>query len=249
MLSNLEQARDFATTIYFSHDAGLDSIREPLAAVVGRNDVENDLSGAISRSRTGAALFWGDSNRTLVLPPFPISQQGIYTSYYVAPLRQLLEQDLTVALLLLRLGSFAVGVARGEKLLSSKVGTGLVHARHRQGGSSSRRFERHREKQMEAFFTRVCGHARERIEPCIGQLDYLVYGGERYTILEFRKQCHFLGQLDDRTMERLLSTRAPRQPALEAAVRELWSSELIRWPAPQHPAPGNAGPGQRLEGG
>jgi peptide subunit release factor 1 (eRF1) len=134
-----------------------------------------------------------------------------------------------LALVLVRLGAYAIGIYAGESLISSKVGTGLVHARHRQGGSSSHRFERHREKQMESFFTRVCGHVREQLEPHSRNLEYVLYGGTRETILEFRKQCHFLQAFDRRTLDLLLNVRDPNQAGLEEGIREAWSSRVIRW--------------------
>jgi hypothetical protein len=58
-----------------------------------------------------------------------------------------------------------------------------VHSRHRQGGSSAHRFERHREKQIESFFTRVCGHAQEHLEPYLKQLDHVIYGWIFFSIV------------------------------------------------------------------
>ena len=104
-----------------------------------------------------------------------------------------------------------------------------MHARHRQGGSSSHRFERHREKQMETFFTRVCLHAREQLEPYAKQLEWVIYGGTRETLLDFRKQCHFSQQFDNRTLDLLLNVREPKQAGLAEAIREAWSSRIVRW--------------------
>jgi peptide chain release factor subunit 1 len=163
------------------------------------------------------------------MPPFPIIEQKLSNTCEIEPLYSLLHKEFLIALVLLRLGEYGIGVCRGEQLLSSKVGTGLVHARHRQGGSSSHRFERHREKQMETFFTRVCAHAREQFEPYARPLDYLVYGGNRETILDFRKQCHFLHQFDSRTLGLLLNTREPKQSGMVDAIQEVWSSRVIEW--------------------
>jgi peptide subunit release factor 1 (eRF1) len=183
----------------------------------------------ITCSNTGAALFWGEQERYLVLPPFPISEKLFSSGYDVEPLRSLLQRELMLALILVRLGDYAIGVFRGEKMLSSKVGTGHIHARHKKGGSSQRRFERGREKQVEDFFDRVCSRVRERLEPYKAQLDYVVYGGEHHTLLSFRKQCRFLQQVDDRTLEPVLNVRRPRQATLWGAIGAVWSSEVIRW--------------------
>ena len=200
-----------------------------LETLVGLSNLPEDLVKYFVESATGGILFWGDQHRYLVIPPFPIAQEKVSATCEIEPLYSLLRQDFLLALVLVRLGAYGIGVCQGEKLISSKVGTGLVHARHRQGGSSSHRFERHRYKQMETFFTRVGVHAREQLEPYSRQFDYLIYGGARETILEFRKQVHFMQQFDKVTLDRLLDIREPKQSGLEEAVREAWSCRIIRW--------------------
>jgi peptide subunit release factor 1 (eRF1) len=144
-------------------------------------------------------------------------------------LRSRLEHDLMIALVLVRLGSYAIGVSRGEKLLTSKVGTGLVHGRHRQGGSSAHRFERHRDKQIETFLNRVCQHAREQLEPYVKSLDYIVYGGARETILLLQKYCPLLMKLETPVLPPLLDIPDPRQAVLETAIGRVWSSTVVEW--------------------
>ena len=53
----------------------------------------------------------------------------------------------TVAVVLVRLGGYAVGVFEGEQLVASKVGSRFVKGRHKKGGSSANRFRRRREEQ------------------------------------------------------------------------------------------------------
>ena len=165
----------------------------------------------------------------LVLPPFPIAEEYMTNGYDVEPLRSLLSHDFLIALVLVRLGAYSIGICRGTELIDSKTGTGLVHARHKKGGSSQARFARHREKQIEQFLIRVCGHAREHIEPHARSLDYLVYGGARTTILLLRKRCPFLSQFDDRILRMLLDIPDPRQAVLEKAIGTVWSTDVIEW--------------------
>jgi hypothetical protein len=183
----------------------------------------------IANSRMGAALFRSSPRTYLVLPPFPIAEEYITDGYDVEPLRSLLSQDLLIALVLVRLGAYSIGICRGTELIDSKTGTGLVHARHKKGGSSQARFARHREKQIEQFLIRVCGHVRERIEPHARSLDYMVYGGARTTILLLRKQCPFLSQFDDCILRMLLDIPEPRLAVLEKAVGTVWSTDVIEW--------------------
>jgi peptide subunit release factor 1 (eRF1) len=220
-----------ATSLCVPSDLPLPEVEKTLNVPLGPGVEEamSDIDEALARSKTGAVIFWGEQGKYLVLPPFPVKERLFSSGYDVEPLRALLQQDLKVALILLRLDAYAIGLFQSETLLSSKVGTGLVHSRHRQGGSSAHRFERHREKQIESFFTRVCGHVREHLEPYLKQLDYVIYGGERHTLLTFRKQCEFVQQFDDRTLGTLLNVREPKQATLEAAISQAWSSEVVAW--------------------
>ena len=229
LLDELETAAGPATTVCVASGSSEQQIEDTLRSALGPANLPPGLGQAAARSTTGAVVFWGQEHMYLVLPPFPVTEQGASIGHIVAPVRSLLQQHLTIALIVVRLGAYAIGVFRDDVLVSSKVGTGLVHSRHRQGGSSQHRFERHRDKQIEYFFTRICAHAREHLEPHIKKLDYLIYGGERHTLLALREQCRFLAQFDDRTLPRLLNIREPRQVSLQAAIGDVWSSEVTQW--------------------
>jgi peptide subunit release factor 1 (eRF1) len=205
------------------------NVESLMKTIIEMSGLPEDISKSIADSRTGAMLFWGPRHRYLVMPPFPLKEEKVSNTCEIEPLRSLLEKPFLIGLVLVRMGAYGIGVFRGEQLLSSKVGSGLVHARHRQGGSSSHRFERHREKQAETFFTRVCTNAREQLEPFARQLEYVFYGGTRETLLDFRKQCRFLYQFDTRTLELLLDIRKPGRSGLQEGIQEAWSSRVIRW--------------------
>jgi Actinobacteria/chloroflexi VLRF1 release factor len=195
------------------------------------------LSGNISAeagkiaagSETGSMFFLGDHQKYVIIPPFPVAEKSTADYLNIEPMKMLLSKDYIIGVVLVRLGSYAIGVCRGEKLINSKVGTGLVHGRHRQGGSSAHRFERHRDKQIESFLIRVCGHAREQLEPYVKSIDYMVYGGARTTILLAQKYCPFLEKLGKPILPPLLDTPEPRRPVLETAIGRIWSSEIYEW--------------------
>jgi hypothetical protein len=220
--------------------AGFGSIYLPPGAVVTETEARlnkafpghvlpAELAQEATASVTGAAVFAALGGGFALLPPFPIKECKEETYADVASLVALLETDWVVALALVHLGRFALGVFEGEKLLSSKVGTGLVHSRHRQGGSSSHRFQHRREHQMEGFFTRVDLHAREQFEPYLKRIDYLIYDGARETLRILREQADWLKKLEGRVLEKKLGVREPKQPALEAAIHTAWESELLSW--------------------
>ena len=195
----------------------------------GFNGIAAEMDKTTGGSITGGVIFWGNQSRYLIVPPFPVAEKLTVDSLKIEPLKMLLSKNYIIGVVLVRLGSYAIGVCRGEKLITSKVGTGLVHGRHRQGGSSAHRFERHRDKQIETFMTRVCGHAREQLEPYVKSIDYMVYGGARTTILLTQKYCPFLGKIDKPTLPPLLDIPEPRKPVLETSIGRIWSGEIYEW--------------------
>jgi len=228
-LDELALTENKAISLYVPQGTTQDRVENLLGKVFAASAIPPGMAEAIAGSGTGAAFFWSPPRMHLVLPPFPIDEEYMTNGYDVEPLRSLLSHDFLVALVLVRLGAYSIGICRGTELIDSKTGTGLVHARHKKGGSSQARFARHREKQIEQFLIRVCGHAREHIEPHARSLDYLVYGGARTTILLLRKRCPFLSQFDNRILRMLLDIPDPRRAVLEKAVSTVWSTDVIEW--------------------
>jgi len=228
-LDELALTEGKAISLYLPQGTTQDRVENLLGNVFLASAIPPGVAEAAAGSRTGAVFFWSPSRMYLVLPPFPIAEEYMTNGYDVEPLRSLLSHDFLIALVLVRLGAYSIGICRGTELIDSKTGTGLVHARHKKGGSSQARFARHREKQIEQFLIRVCGHAREHIEPHARSLDYLVYGGARTTILLLRKRCPFLSQFDNRILRMLLDIPDPRQAVLGKAVSTVWSTDVIEW--------------------
>ncbi len=213
---------DEASSLYLPPHPPPDEIETSL-------DFPPEITELAGSSKTGAIIFWSPEQKYLVLPPFPVAEKHLTRSLSPEQLHSLLSHDYMIALVLVRLGAYAIGICDGEKLISSKVGTGLVHGRHKKGGSSQQRFQRHREKQIEYFLTRVCQRGREHLEPQAQALDYVVYGGAWTTILSLQKQCPLLGQFDERTLPPLLDIPEPRLAVLEKAISRVWSSTVIEW--------------------
>ena len=235
-LDELESASGEAESLYMPSGLSLPHIESLLQKVPDTQSIPSELAGIAAGSKTGAVLLWGSSGKYLVLPPFPIKEEYFFHGYDVEPLRYLLKHDFMVALILIRLGAYALGIGHGERLITSKVGTGLVHARHRKGGSSQRRFERHRENQIDQFLTRVCSRAQQQFEPHAGIIDHVVYGGARTTVLLLRKRCSFLHRFDHCTIPPLLSIPEPRKAILDTAIGHIWSSGVIEWYDDEVPA-------------
>jgi hypothetical protein len=228
-LDELASTKGKAISLYFPQGTPQARVENLLGQMFAATAISPGMAGIIAGSEMGAAFFWSPPQMYLVLPPFPLSEEYITNGYDVGPLRSLLSQDFLIALVLVRLGAYSIGICRGTKLIDSKTGTGLIHARHKKGGSSQARFARHRGKQIEQFLERVCGHVQEHIEPHAQSLDYLVYGGARTTILSLRKRCLFLSQFEDRILRTLLDIPEPRKAVLEKVVGTVWSTDVIEW--------------------
>jgi hypothetical protein len=228
-LDELASTEGKAISLYLPQGTPQAKVENLLGKVFAATVIPPGVAEATAGSGMGAAFFWSPPQTHLVLPPFPITEEYITDGYDVGPLHSLLSQDFLIALVLVRLGAYSIGICRGTELIDSKTGTGLVHARHKKGGSSQARFARHREKQIEQFLDRVSGHVQEHIEPHARSLDYLVYGGARTTILSLRKQCPFLSQFEDRILRMLLDIPEPRKAVLEKAVGTVWSTDIIEW--------------------
>ena len=220
---------DEAMTLYLPPHTRTTEIENIMQQIPAPPGVLAEIGKITGGSRTGNIIFWSPEKIFSILPPFPVTEHKITSLPDTGPLRSLLKRNRLIALVLVRLGSYAVGVCEDEKLLSSKVGTGLVHGRHRQGGSSAHRFERHRDKQIEYFLTRVCARSREHIEPYVKSLDYIVYGGARTTIQLLKKQCTFIGRLKTPALPPLYDIPEPQKAVLEKAVSQVWSSTVFEW--------------------
>jgi len=102
----------------------------------------------------------------------------------VSQLTHWLAADAVVALLLVRRGGYAVGVARGPALLTHKVGTRYVQSRTAAGGWSQQRFARRRDNQAGALVEAVQDHAVRVIGDGAGRPAHdapaaLIVGGDR----------------------------------------------------------------------
>ena len=227
-LSELEETDDpAALSVYLPPGLTLLEAEDTLVKA-GLLSPASEIVQTVAASGNGAVLFWGSQRRCLVLPPFPLAEKLIFPGLNTEPLRILVNTDFRIGLILVHLGSYAIGLCQGDKLISSKVGTGLVHGRHKKGGSSQQRFQRRRDKQVQEFLDRVCRHVRELLEQHAQQIDYVLYGGPRQTVLLLQKRCPILESLTDRSLP-LLNVPSLGQKVLETTVDRIWSSSITQW--------------------
>ena len=98
-------------------------------------------------------------------PPFGLEHEGEYDVVRAGPLLDALDVEPRVAVLLVRMGGYAVGVFEGERLVASKVGTRFVKGRHKKGGSSANRFRRRRGEQERELVDAAAAEAARVLEP------------------------------------------------------------------------------------
>jgi len=128
--------------------------------------------------------------------------------------------DRTVGVFLVRLGGFAAGVFTGSppRLVSSKVGTRLVHGRSAAGGTSQHRFARRRENQATAAVAAAVDTAVKVLVPYAGRLDAVVLGGERKAMSGARADPR-LRPVMKHTVDRFLTVPDPRLAVLRDTPR------------------------------
>ena len=219
--------------------SGIDARPPWLANVLDERGVVDSLPA----SDTGVALFVGDRLTVAIEPPFPLARSRMDPGVNATPMLELLDSDPLAAVVLLRLGRYAVGVVRGEELLASKTDTRYVKSRHRKGGSSQRRFERSRERLVRELYDKACEVAADVLAPFGKSIDYLLLGGERHTLQGFVKRCRRMQELAPKTLSRRLPVDRPGRRALEAMPREVWRSRVMEFAAdePDRPAAATAG--------
>ncbi len=195
--------------------------------VRGASEALERLYSRAGTSETGSVLFSSDTGTVAILPPFPIERDLTLDGWDPTDLLTMIRREYLVGVVLLRLGRYAVGVFRGRTLVSSKTDTRYVKGRHSAGGTSQKRFERVRDKQVQQIFDKTCSVARVQLGPYEAELDYILLGGERFTLQGFLKRCDFLQRLSPRTLGRVLNVREPKHQVLEGLADTIYESRVL----------------------
>jgi peptide subunit release factor 1 (eRF1) len=179
-----------------------------------------------TRYAGGAARIATANEEIVVRPPFELAHEGTYEAVELGPLFDALAADQVVAVLLVSLGGYAVGVLDGEQLVASKVGTRFVKGRHRKGGSSANRFRRRREEQARALIEEAAETARSVLEPWRGRIEFVALGGDRAAIGQVLAAVPQLGWLADRAIDRFFPVSRPRLETLRELPYDLYAAEV-----------------------
>jgi len=149
----------------------------------------------------------------------------------VAALAEHSERPLLTALLLIRRGGYAVGVAFGPDLQQSKVGSRYVQSRTAAGGWSQQRFARRRDNQAKAATADGAGIVGRILLPRVRDLTALVTGGDR-TAVDAILAAPALAPVAALRAERFLDVPEPRHAVLMSAIAGARAvSVLVREPS------------------
>ena len=166
-------------------------------------------------SGCGLVCFRAGDRALVVAPPFPVTESSQHDVWSEEPLWSLLDKERLVGVVLVRLGRYSVAVYRGRDLATSKTDSRYVKGKHHAGGTSQLRYTRVREGQMRRLYVKVCETVRAQFEPLAGELDYLVLGGEKFTLNGFLKVCPRMEEYKNITLKRRLNIRDPKRDTLD----------------------------------
>ncbi len=199
---------------------------------IGRDNLAKrlaPLAGAPGRAvyREGSARFELDEGTLVVTPPFGLEEECEYEVLRVQPVLDALLAEPTVAVLLVRLGGYAVGIFEGERLVASKVGSRFVKGRHKKGGSSANRFRRRREGQERELIDVAAAEAARVLAPWRGRVEHVALGGDRSAVGRVLAAHADLAWLEPLALERFFDVPEPRQRVLEALPYQFYAAKVV----------------------
>ena len=199
---------------------------------IGRDNVAKrllPLEGSPGRAvyRDGSARFELDEGVLVVTPPFGLEEEGEHDALRVQPVLDALLAAPTVAVLLVRMGGYAVGVFEGEKLVASKVGTRFVKGRHKKGGSSANRFRRRHGEQERELVDAAAEEAARVLGPWRGRVQHVALGGDRSAVSRVLDSRADLAWLQPLALERFFDVVEPRLRVLEALPYQLYAAKVV----------------------
>jgi peptide subunit release factor 1 (eRF1) len=172
-----------------------------------------------------------DGSTVVCEPPFPPldpDARGTRDGFQPAPLLAHADRPRTVGVVLARLGGHAVGIFEGRTLRASKVGSRLVHGRHRAGGSSANRFARRRGNQARSALNAAADTAVALLaDPARkGRLDAVVRGGDRRALEEVFADPR-LADVARLAVDRVLEVPEPRRKVLDATPDMFLATRVV----------------------
>jgi hypothetical protein len=198
---------------------GRDNLRKRLEGLAGTQGRSRYADGVVR-------LEPADRAALTIAPPFGVEHEATYEHVEVGPLLEALEQDHTVAALLVRLGGYAVGVFEGERLVTHKTGARFVKGRHRTGGSSANRFRRRRAGQERELVDEAAAQAARVLGPWQGRVERAALGGDRAAARRVLSARADLAWVERIALPRFFVVPEPRLHVLEVLPYQLYAAAV-----------------------
>jgi len=235
LLDQFQAESQDCITVYLTQDslrrlAGEIRSRPVVIPEEAREVLEDEsILQATGRYESGLVLIQSaGGNGIVVLPPFNIAEDRVSQGAVdTSPLRQLLEQERLIGMVLVNWGSYAVGVFQGNTLVSSKVGSGHIHKRHKKGGSSQKRFARRTEEQKKEFL----GRAANRVEQIFHgyQMEHIFFGGNRLILKPLLNESVYMMSHAAQISPRHLHARYNNHESLLSSLEDVYKSLCFRF--------------------
>ncbi len=181
----------------------------------------------LRRYGTGLVLFYSEDAALAVVPPIPVTDDLIVTGApHTKPLRESLERQQRVVLVLVTWGAYVVALYTGGSLVRYKKGTGHIHARHKKGGSSQARFARRTEEQRKEFLKRVARHIDEELGTA--QVERIYFGGNRLILKLLVEESRFLRDRAALLSPRTLLVKRATGDTMDSAIAEAYSAVVFQ---------------------
>jgi hypothetical protein len=176
---------------------------------------------------TGAVILWSDSeNKLIILPPFAVPEDKVLLGIpETMLLRNESQKERILGVVLITWGSYALGVFKGDSLVTSKIGTGYIHKRHRKGGRSEKRFARRTVEQKNDFLRKVANRIEERFRG--HAVEQFYFGGNRLILKPLLQECPSLESQVSRISKRVLSVRYADREALLQSIEDVNKSVVF----------------------
>jgi len=207
----------------------------PETRYIGRANIAKRLS--VLEGTPGRVVYAGGRARIeldeavlTVTPPFGLEHEGEYEVVRAGPVLEALEVEPRVAVLLVRMGGYAVGIFEGERLVASKVGSRFVKGRHKKGGSSANRFRRRRGEQERELVEAAAEEAARVLAPWRERVEHVALGGDRSAVSRVLESRGDLGWLQPLALERFFDVPEPRLRVLEALPYQLYAAKVVEEP-------------------
>jgi len=170
------------------------------------------------------ALTWSSSERSVALSAADGATAVLEPFVPAAPSRPGAVEELAgwavpparLALILVRRGGYAVGLAQVAELVAHKVGTRYVQSRTAAGGWSQQRFARRRGNQADALVGSVIDHARRIV--LASPNDALVVGGDKALVRDVLADVR-LARIAELPRRELFDLPDPKLVVLQQALR------------------------------